>query len=1146
MKKRIISLLLALVMLFGVLPVTALAESDDVVATSASKQGLGDKIKDAWNDFTDTLDNLFGGGHGPGHGDYDSNTLDENRKVKWNQFYGFVGSDYTTGMSGTVNTETQGQFDIFVGNTQWTDKNSAKTISDLCNTSTGGIRIHPHDGFYVKQVLIACNHNHEGNGYGCRTAAGDRIARLVAQSTASADVTIAASNLTPNATLPVVNDDGNIEYKDVWHTGNGSPSYIMIWIEKSPNPAKVIYDAGERTLTGDLVTYVKENDTLGNSDSSYTTNEITYTAKSPDVVIKGAKHKVLDIVDSFKTVTENNVKYKFVGWNVQVQAAGKTEWEDISSPKTIYTSAQIASGINLELYRNYKLVAQWEVDTTPPTPEAKRATKEVVFKGETIEGYTIPTTVTLPEKDGTTIKPILIAEGTTSVTLLYRITVTGDAGASFKVTDVGTTLVHPTTDITAVNGVYTGTVGANGTVFYVTKEFSPLPNDKKLSNSITLDGKDDPIPGPDVPYTTPATVKITKVFVFPNGETVTEPSYKVMLDSTEVTPTDHTFTFTGLTAGDYTVSENVGNVAGYTLESAVLKKNGETGAVTDKKIRITSANYGQTLEYTLTNTYTKNEEPLEVSIKKETITDRVADEFKEQIPSYVSYPSESERTYVTNADSVTLAYAVTISSSKIGAKVKFEDDATYRFKSGVDVTVAKVEGSNKVTVTFNEVGSVMLFFTKNYQFNGNTIIKAKNTLLNVKVNDETKDDVNSDEVTIKKAVSVNFSDLIKKKLYITGDYKFTGETFRAKMRYKAEPGFGTDAWYEFKAEFGKNTKSGAVKDFVIDSGVGDDGYDYIVSFPKAGEYVFYLFEENDGKSGVTYDKSIYKLTVNIKEEANKLVLDKIEYSKWNNGELSGEADKNGYVTVREPITFYNTVNTGKKGDHIKIDSPNKLNTDDHFAYIIGYPDGTVQPGGEITRAEVATIFFRLLKDDVRDRYFTKTNNFSDVSRGAWFNNPVSTMATLGIVKGYPDGTFRPNEPITRAEFAAIAARFDESSRYGETRFTDVTGHWAIREIAKAYNNGWIKGYPDNTFRPNRNITRAEAMTLINRVLNRAPETEKDLLNNMNKWPDNMDVDAWYYLAVQEATNSHDYRRRTSSYEHWLRMLEDPNWASYER
>lgn len=402
-----------------------------------------------------------------------------------------------------------------------------------------------------------------------------------------------------------------------------------------------------------------------------------------------------------------------------------------------------------------------------------------------------------------------------------------------------------------------------------------------------------------------------------------------------------------------------------------------------------------------------------------------------------------------------------------------------------------------------------------------------------------------EEVT-KTPAKVNFSDLIQKKLYITGDYKFTGETFRAKMRYKAESGFGTDAWYEFKAEFGKNTKSGAVKDFVIDSGVGDDGYDYIVSFPKAGEYVFYLFEENDGKSGVTYDKSIYKLTVNIKEEANKLVLDEIEYSKWNNGELSGEADKNGYVTVREPITFYNTVNTGKKGDHIKIDSPNKLNTDDHFAYIIGYPDGTVQPGGEITRAEVATIFFRLLKDDVRDRYFTKTNDFSDVSRGAWFNNPVSTMATLGIVKGYPDGTFRPNEPITRAEFAAIAARFDESSRYGETRFTDVTGHWAIREIAKAYNNGWIKGYPDNTFRPNRNITRAEAMTLINRVLNRAPETEKDLLNNMNKWSDNMDVDAWYYLAVQEATNSHDYRRKTSSYEHWLRMLEDPNWASYER
>lgn len=1143
MKKRIISLLLALVMLFGVLPVSALAESDDDAQNVAEQSLIGD-LKEGWDNLKGTLSDFFdlgnggqggGGGFNPGGGgqggQWNNNQVERTRPVYFAQFYGFTNSNTM------ISTGTSGSFEIYIGTNAssrrlWKAEDTNVTVGTLADN---GITIVPQSGYYVRTVLIACN-----DKYNCRTAMGNNVAKFGDVSMTSSEYTIPTTSLQPDSVF-------NNEY--VWHD-HGSYSFVMVWLDKTPNPLDVIYEAGtinRQSVTlnvNPIVTYVPTADyeNKGNANTvAQTGNKITYTANTE--TFTGGQHQVLDI--NQKTVTVDSKNYKFTGWKIYY--AHENTWRELSSNPVDVAADNIGKADSvLHLNREYKLVAQWEVDTTPPTPEAKRATKEVVFKGETIEGYTIPTTVTLPEKDGTTIKPILIAEGTTSVTLLYRITVTGDAGASFKVTDVGTTLVHPTTDITAVNGVYTGTVGANGTVFYVTKEFSPLPNDKKLSNSITLDGKDDPIPGPDVPYTTPATVKITKVFVFPNGETVTEPSYKVMLDSTEVTPTDHTFTFTGLTAGDYTVSENVGNVAGYTLESAVLKKNGENDAVTDKKIRITSANYGQTLEYTLTNTYTKNEEPLEVSIKKETITDRVADEFKEQLPGHVSYPSNSEHTYVTNADSVTLAYAVTISSSKIGAKVEFEDDATYRFKSGVDVTVAKVEGSNKVTVTFNEVGSVMLFFTKNYQFNGNTIIKAKNTLLNVKVNDETKADVNSDEVTIKKAVSVNFSDLIQKKLYITGDYKFTGETFRAKMRYKAEPGFGTDAWYEFKAAFGKNTKSGAVKDFVIDSGVGDDGYDYIVSFPKAGEYVFYLFEENDGKSGVTYDKSIYKLTVNIKEEANKLVLDEIEYSKWNNGEPSGEADKNGYVTVGEPITFYNTVNTGKKGDHIKIDSPNKLNTDDHFAYIIGYPDGTVQPGGEITRAEVATIFFRLLKDDVRGKYFTKTNDFSDVSRGAWFNNPVSTMATLGIVKGYPDGTFRPNAPITRAEFAAIAARFDESSRYGETRFTDVAGHWAIREIAKAYNNGWIKGYPDNTFRPNRNITRAEAMTLINRVLNRAPETEKDLLNNMNKWSDNMDVDAWYYLAVQEATNSHDYRRKTSSYEHWLRMLEDPNWASYER
>lgn len=223
-----------------------------------------------------------------------------------------------------------------------------------------------------------------------------------------------------------------------------------------------------------------------------------------------------------------------------------------------------------------------------------------------------------------------------------------------------------------------------------------------------------------------------------------------------------------------------------------------------------------------------------------------------------------------------------------------------------------------------------------------------------------------------------------------------------------------------------------------------------------------------------------------------------------------------------------------------------LNKTDHFAYVIGYPDGTVHPNGQITRAEVATIFFRLLRDEIRDGAFTTSNTYSDVAYGKWYNNPISTMSALGIITGYPDGTFKPNKPITRAEFAAIAARFDETQSGKSATFSDVIGHWAAKEIGIAYYNDWIKGYPDGTFKPDQNITRAEAMTLINRVLERKPESPADLLTNMNKWTDNMDTSKWYYLDVQEATNSHGYTRKTFNYELWRQMLPDPDWSRYER
>jgi len=220
---------------------------------------------------------------------------------------------------------------------------------------------------------------------------------------------------------------------------------------------------------------------------------------------------------------------------------------------------------------------------------------------------------------------------------------------------------------------------------------------------------------------------------------------------------------------------------------------------------------------------------------------------------------------------------------------------------------------------------------------------------------------------------------------------------------------------------------------------------------------------------------------------------------------------------------------------------------DHYAYVIGYADGLVRPEANITRAQVATIFFRLLTDEVREQYLTKENAFADVSADMWYNTAVSTMAAMGIINGYPDGNFHPNANITRAEFAAIAARFDTNSNStGGASFADIYGHWAQKEIDAAYQNGWILGYTDGTFRPDQSITRAEAMTMINRVLQRVPENENDLLEDMVVWPDNMDIQRWYYLAVQEATNSHDYQRKESGYEYWTNLKEIRDWSVFER
>ena len=225
------------------------------------------------------------------------------------------------------------------------------------------------------------------------------------------------------------------------------------------------------------------------------------------------------------------------------------------------------------------------------------------------------------------------------------------------------------------------------------------------------------------------------------------------------------------------------------------------------------------------------------------------------------------------------------------------------------------------------------------------------------------------------------------------------------------------------------------------------------------------------------------------------------------------------------ITVYNTRSAG-----------HALLTDDHIAYIHGYPDGHIHPLSNITRAEAASLLYRLLREDIRLEHQTTENSFKDVPANAWYASAVSTLARLGVLSGRTPDTFAPNASITRAEFTTICARLDQSESAAERVFSDIGGHWAEQYILRAAALGWTRGYPDGSFRPQNSITRAEAITMINRVLGRSPGSKDDLLPGMKVWPDNPET-AWYYLSVQEATNGHSARRKADGHEKWIALTE---------
>lgn len=316
-------------------------------------------------------------------------------------------------------------------------------------------------------------------------------------------------------------------------------------------------------------------------------------------------------------------------------------------------------------------------------------------------------------------------------------------------------------------------------------------------------------------------------------------------------------------------------------------------------------------------------------------------------------------------------------------------------------------------------------------------------------------------------------------------------------------------------------------------------------YPYYNTYSIYYYDYDDCKS--EYANFPYGTSVVIDPNGGTAKLSGTSFSTKQSFNIYRDytltdASRSGYTfygwdLTKSGSTYYFTAMWSR----YKSDVPYMLNGTDHYAYIKGYPNGSFKPTDTITRAEAATIFYRLLTDSTRKAYATTYNSFKDVPATAWYNTAVSTMAKLGIVNGGADGYFRPNDPITRAEIAAMIARCDGAYYTGtSTVFSDTYGHWAASYIARAYELGWINGY-GTTYAPDRYISRAETVAVLNRVLNRAPQYTSDLTRNYTTFSD-VATSAWYYLDVEEAANSHTYTRKSNAdYETWTKLIADPSW-----
>ena len=811
--------------------------------------------------------------------------------------------------------------------------------------------------------------------------------------------------------------------------------------------------------------------------------------------------------------------------------------------------------------------------------------KELVTKSDTLSfdtnGFTIPDT-----KDST------VTVGKNGVTLLYKITVEGNAGAKFTVRDDGATLVSPKDDsITedTANSTFSGTVGTTGTtVFYVSKHFNIDADTESVSNTATIapgDNAEGPKNKEQTVTTTVTEAKpqtYTVIFDAKGGnwsENETQRTETYSGSSASVTrpeePTKSGYLFVAWTYenadGSY---EEIPNELSLTVNQLMNLPKADTA---NRKVTLYAKwrlNPEDQITYTIRQHYWKNLNDNDtdtgdnVSIKNltaksdEKIASLIDGKDKDQDWRGYRYLYDNQQTTVTvpNQEPTKLTKDAVLRVS--GTVI----DLYYYLDSWKDGDTQNPAGNDEKTSGDGTPDYKQILIQYQVYQEGNGLVNPEFEVVAVKDNKELTA-IHGSSVT-RTGTGYTFVTWTGQNVAVTektvGD--IIKETSAEKLK-KEKCDLSKDTF-----EQGKSYTYTAI--FLEDKIGGGDNKDQPDGIPDAWQYKV-TFKVANGKWNDQTSADVVAYVTNKDKdgtpcakgtEGSKATLNGVTIpgagSQPDSGyKASGSWKKTTPSTdleIKEDTVFTYTYDEksggsgGSGGSHkptvtIPDDVPTGLNGKDHYAYVVGYPDGMVYPQKNITRAEVATIFFRLLTDETREANMTKSNGYNDMKEGAWYTCAVSTLSKMGIIKGYEDGSFKPDASISRAEFAAIAARFDPDGDKTPATFSDVSSHWAKDEISIAANHGWIKGYEDGSFKPDQKITRAETMTLVNRVLKRLPETKDDLHKDMKTWPDNQNESAWFYLAVQEATNSHYQKlKKDGTHETWESMRETRDWAALEK